>query len=365
MRVFTRIAGFVQPVIVMLIIGCAAAPEQQHTFEPPVYPPPPSEPRFIFERTLLYSDDVEEFTAGMRFKQFATGSSRKLRGMIKPFDVAVYKGRVYVTDTVQRAVLLYDIAGKRFAEIGTEKPGELIKPLGIDISRDGEIYVSDVSAQHIMVYDLEGRYLRVIGSKEILERPSDVAINPAGTRLYVLDTGGVNSENHHIVVFDPMSGEHLQTIGKRGEGEGEFNLPLQIAVGPDGKLFVVDGGNFRVQALNPDGSFAFTFGSVGRLPGQFARPKGITTDNAGNIYVVDTAFGNFQIFNNDGQLLMFIGERGNAGIPGKFMLPSGIDVDENGRIYVVDQFFRKIDIFRPFNLPADEGYAVPSAVPAS
>ena len=352
-------------IVALLITSCAAPPQKPRTFEPLIYPPPPNEPRFIFERTLLYSDDVEEYTAGMRFKQFATGSSRKLKGLIKPFDVAVYQGRVYVTDSVQRAVLLYDIPGKRFVEIGTEKPGELIKPLGIDISADGEIYVADVSAQRVLVYDLEGKYLRSIGSKEILDRPSDVAINPAGTRLYVLDTGGIQSDDHHIVVFDPKSGKQLEIIGKRGSGKGEFNLPLQLTVGPDGTIYVVDGGNFRVEAFHPDGTFAFTFGSIGRLPGQFARPKGITTDKSGNIYVVDTAFGNFQIFNPQGQLLMFIGERGNAGLPGKYMLPSGIDVDENGRIYIVDQFFRKIDIYRPFDLPADEGYAVPAATPAS
>lgn len=349
----------------LVISGCAGTPEQVKKFEPPVYPPPPAEPRFIFERTLLYSDDVEEFTSGMRFRQFATGSSRKLKGLIKPFDVAVYQGRVYVTDTVQRAVLLYDIPGKRFVEIGTEKPGELIKPLGIDISKNGELYVCDISAQRIMVYDLEGKYLRAVGNKEILSRPSDVAINPDGTRLYVIDTGGVDVESHHIMVFDPVTGDHLQTIGKRGNADGEFNLPLQITVGPDGMLYVVDGGNFRVQAFHPDGSFAFAFGSAGRLSGQFARPKGIATDKEGNIYVVDTAFGNFQIFDKEGQLLMFIGERGNAGTPGKYSLPAGIDVDENGRIFIVDQFFRKIDIFRPFTLPAGEGYAVPSPAPAS
>ena len=350
--------------VALLLTACAGTPEQS-TFKPPVYPPPPSEPRFIFERTIIYNDDIEDYTSGDRFKQFATGSSRKLMGMVKPFDVAVYQGRIYVTDTVQRAVLLYDIPGKHFSEFGTEKPGELIKPLGIDISSEGEVYVADVSAQRIMVYDLKGTYLRAIGSKDIFNRPTDVAINPEGTRLYVLDTGGVTSENHHIIVFDPRSGKQLQTIGKRGDGDGEFNLPLQISVGPDGELFVVDGGNFRVQALHPDGSFDFAFGSIGRLPGQFARPKGIATDKAGNIYVVDTAFGNFQIFNNKGQLLMYIGERDNAGLPGKYMLPAGIDVDENGRIYIVDQFFRKIDVFRPFDLPPDEGYAVPSSPPSS
>ncbi len=360
-----RAFHLIATVVVLLLTGCAASPPQPHEFEPPVYPPPPSEPRFIFERTLIYNDDVEEYTAGMRFKQFATGSSRKLRGMVKPFDVAVHKGRVYVTDTVQRAVLLYDIPGKRFLEFGIDKPGELVKPLGIDISTEGEIYVADVSARRVMVYDLEGHYLRAIGSKDQLNRPTDVAVNPDGTRLYVLDTGGVNSDSHHLLVFDSASGKLLDTIGKRGKQQGDFNLPLQIAVGPDGKIFVVDGGNFRVQSFYPDGRFDFAFGSVGRMPGQFARPKGISVDNSGNIYVVDTAFGNFQIFNPAGQLLMFIGERGNAGIPGNYMLPAGIDVDENGRIYIVDQFFRKIDVFRPYNLPANEGYAVPSSPPSS
>jgi len=322
-----RVYYLLATIVALLLAGCAGVPEKPSKFEPPIYPPPPSEPRFIFERTLLYSDDVEEFTTGMRFQQFATGSSRKLKGLIKPFDVAVYQGRVYVTDTVQRAVLLYDIPGKRFVEIGTEKPGELIKPLGMDISKDGELYVCDISAQRIMVYTIEGKYLRAIGNKEILSRPSDVAISPDGTRLYVVDTGGVDVDNHHVMVFDPVTGDHLQTIGKRGDGNGEFNLPLQITVGPDGMLYVVDGGNFRVQAFHPDGSFVFAFGSIGRLPGRFARPKGITTDKEGNIYVVDTAFGNFQIFNNQGQLLMFIGERGNSGLPGKYMLPAGIDID--------------------------------------
>ncbi|MBK9132653.1 MAG: 6-bladed beta-propeller [Gammaproteobacteria bacterium] len=330
-----------------LLAACAGTPEVESDFTPPVYPPPPAEPRFVYERTLLYNEDVEEVTSGMRFKQFALGEARKLMGLVKPFDVAAHAGRVYVSDTVQRAVMVFDIPGKRFFQIGAEKPGRLSKPMGIDIAGDGTLYVADITERRVMVYDADGTFLRAIGDRELLQRPSDVALSPDGARLYVVDTGGVESAEHVVHVFDARSGEPRGRIGARGMGEGELNLPLQAAVAPDGTLYVVDSGNFRVEAFDGDGRYRFSFGSVGRFPGQFARPKGIAIDAAGNVYVVDTAFGNVQIFDRAGQLLMFIGERGQSGFPGKYMLPAGIDVDSDGRVYIVDQFFRKVDIYRP------------------
>ncbi|MCC6209322.1 MAG: 6-bladed beta-propeller [Gammaproteobacteria bacterium] len=350
-----HVARLTLAALIGLLAACAGTPEAEREFTPPVYPPPPAEPRFVYERTLLYNEDVEEVTSGMRFKQFALGEARKLMGLVKPFDVAAHAGRVYVSDTVQRAVMVFDIPGKRFFQIGAEKPGRLSKPMGIDIAADGTLYVADVTERRVMVYDADGGYLRAIGDRELLQRPSDVALTPDGARLYVVDTGGVESAEHLVHIFDVHSGESLGRIGARGMGEGEFNLPLQAAVAPDGALYVVDSGNFRVAAFDAAGQYRFSFGSVGRFPGQFARPKGIATDAAGNVYVVDTAFGNIQIFDHSGQLLMFIGERGQSGVPGKYMLPAGIDVDSDGRIYIVDQFFRKVDIYRP--LAPDGGAA--------
>ena len=340
----------------LLLTACTTTPPAQ-VFVPPVYPPPPDQPRFVYERTLLYNDDVEEYTSTDRLKQFALGASRKLRGLIKPYDVAVNKGRVYVTDTVQRAVFMFDIPGRRFVEFGTEKPGELAKPMGIDIANSGDVYVADISAKRVLVYSAEGRYLRNIGSEKRLARPSDVTVSPDGQQIYVVDTGGIDSPNHDVVVYDAQDGHYLRTIGRRGIGKGEFNLPLQAATAPDGRLYVVDSGNFRVQIFSPEGDFLDSFGSVGRAPGQFARAKGIAIDRDGRIYVVDTAFGNVQIFDPQTRLLMFIGERGEAGYPGKFMLPAGIDVDPDGRIYMVDQFFRKVDVFRPATMKAESGEA--------
>ncbi len=343
--------------VLLLLAGCAATPAPSIPFKPPVYPPAPAEPRFIFERTLLYNDDIETLTKKQRFRQFATGEARQSKGMVKPFDIAVRQGKVYVSDSVQRSVLVFDIPGKRFSQIGTTQPGALKKPLGIDVGPNGHLFVADISALRILEYDVDGKFVRRMGSKADFTRPTDVTVSNDGTRLYVVDTGGVASDSHNVIVFELATGKAIKTIGQRGTKEGEFNLPLQITNSINGGWYIVDGGNFRVQAFNDDDSFKFAFGKVGRYPGQFARPKGIATDPDGNIYVIDSAFGNVQIFNEAGELLMFMGQRGQSGIPGRYMLPSGIDVDEDGRIYIVDQFFRKVDVFRPYALGADEGYA--------
>jgi len=130
-------------------------------------------------------------------------------------------------------------------------------------------------------------------------------------------------------------------------------------VGPKGELYVVDGGNFRVQVFDPDGRFVKTFGTVGRKSGQFSRPKEIAIDAQGNVYVVDTAFGNFQIFDGEGHLLLDVGSRSNTDAPARFMLPSGIAVDRgDGRVYMVDQFFRKVEVFRPADLREGAAYGV-------
>ena len=341
-----------------LLAACATTAKMDELKAPPVYPPPPADPRFVYERTLKFSSDVEPFTSGDRFRLFATGESRKIKELVKPYGVAAYHGHIFVTDTVDREVMEFDIPGKRFLEFGDSEPGALNAPHGIAVSGvRKEVFVADTALRRVMVYDMEGNFLRSLGDKRIFQRPTGVAVSPDGRKVYVVDLGGLSSRDHHVVVLDSVTGKKLQVIGSRGTGKGQFNFPLLDTVGPDGTLYVVDGGNFRVEAFNPDGSFKLSFGSVGRLPGQFARPKGIATDPQGNVYVVDTAFGNFQIFNPQGQLLLFIGNRGESAAPGKFMLPAGIAVDTDGHIYVVDQFFRKVDVFKPYSKAAVRGLA--------
>ena len=330
------------------------------------FPAPPDEPRFFYERTIRASGDVLPAAAGSELRRLVTGEQASGEALSKPYAVAVHRGRIFVSDTVTRYVSVFDVPQGKLFRIGDEEGnGQLIKPIGLDIDAAGNLYVADIGAKAIMVYGPDRRFLRRIGSDKWFSRLSSVTVDPAGQRVYAVDLGGVSSEQHQVRVFDAVSGAHLMDIGQRGSGPGEFNLPRDLAIGRDGRLYVVDGGNFRVVVFDRNGRYLQSFGSVGKQYGQFARPKEIAIDRDGNVYVVDTAFGNFQIFSADGELLLFVGDRSERDGPARYMLPSGIAVDEDGRIYVVDQWFRKIDIYRPAALAAGGGYLARAPATAS
>lgn len=357
-----------KPLIVVLAValalgGCAVSGKKPEKKVPDdlIFPPPPEEPRFYFERSIYSSADVKEDTAADKLQRALTGSSKFGQGMSKPYSVAVRHGVVYVGDTVNRSVHVFDIPGGKYFKIGDEEDengnGKLQLPLGIDVDKSNNLYVFDGKLKQIVEYDAKGKYMRAFGDPNQFARPAGLQLSPDGKRIYAVDIGGSSSNEHKVLVFDTATGKHLFDIGKRGTDKGEFNLPRDLAFSPDGsKMYVVDGGNFRVQVFDPDGKFISSFGAIGRQPGQFSRPKEIAVDHDGKIYVVDASFGNFQIFNPKGQLLMFIGSRSNFDGPAKFSLPAGIAVDDDGRIYVTDQFFRKVDVFRPVGLSEEDGY---------
>ena len=340
-----------------LLQGCTSSPEKEAAgFEPLFFPPPPDSPRFVYERTVQSSTQVEKNSSQDQLRAMLTGVSSGTRAMSKPFDVSVCKGLIFVSDTVLRTVMVFDVPGKRFYEIGKEKPGDLQKPLGLANDDECNLYVADATSKRIMVYDQAGNYLKALGGQDWFDRLTHVAVDSEGTRVYAVDTGGIGSENHHVLVFDISSGKHLRNIGRRGTEGGEFNLPRDIAVDANGWVYVVDGGNFRVQVFDDNGDFVRQVGQLGRQYGHFARPKGVAVDSEGNIYVSDAAHGNFQIFDAEGQLLLFVGNRSEKFERATYMLPAGIDTDEDGRVYMIDQYFRKLDVFRPVRIAETEGF---------
>ena len=336
-----------------------------------VFPAPPDEPRFVFERAIRNSADVVPEADESALKRALTGSSQAAgEPLAKPYAIAVHKGKIFVSDSVGRSVRVFDVPARNYYKIGEDDgDGRISKPLGIDVDDKGNLYVADATLKQILIFDSEGKFLRKFGGTKYFDRLSSVTVDSSGDRVYVVDIGGVSSDKHMVRVFNGVTGAHLFDIGKRGSGDGEFNLPRDVAIGKDGRIYVVDGGNFRVQIFDKDGKFIKGFGSVGKQLGNFARPKEIATDRDGNVYVADTAFGNIQIFTADGELLMFIGERSEQDQPAGYMLPSGVTVDEDGRIYFVDQWFARIDIYRPHALKENEGYlarklALPAQVKA-
>ncbi len=330
----------------VFFLGCA-----QTTIQPnqkPVYwPGPPDAPRFVYTATLRSEESIQALTTEDRFRLAVTGEDNNIRRVLaKPFGVAASNGIVVVTDSIRKAGFIFNLRRKKLYPFGNVgKKGVLSKPLGVAIDNKGQIYVVDGKARKIFVYDAVGMYLREFGDATDLDRPVGVAVTKDGTRVYVVDAGGIDSKKHRVVVYD-QKGSRLSVIGKRGMGTGEFNLPTQVAVAPDETLYVLDGGNFRVQVFTPQGKFLRAWGENGRNFGNLARPRGLAVDADGVVYVSDAAFRNVQIFSAQGQLLLAIGGEGMRDEPGQFALPAGIAVDELGHVYIVDQLFAKIDVLR-------------------
>ncbi len=313
----------------VLLVACAQPPPRP---EPDnlIWPLPPAQPRIKYVRSIYTEDDLgREYS----FLEKLFGKDY-YDGMARPYGVSIGRGKLFVSDVMLRRVLVFDLEQKRMSNVGGEGGFQLPAAAAPDAA--GNLYVADTGGSKVVVYDPRGAYRTAFLLDE--GRPVGLAVNNALSRLYVVDRAG-----HRVVVFG-LDGSLLFQFGGRGAAEGKFNIPLDIAIEPDGTVHLLDSGNFRVQSFTPDGAFLSAFGAVGDAPGMFANPKGIAVDSDGHLYVTDAAFSNFQIFDRRGNILLHVGEAGV--LPGSLRMPAGIAIDEQDRIYVADQMNARIQVFQ-------------------
>ncbi len=327
------------------LAGCATPRAPAAPSPAPLWPAPPEQPRFIYEATLRNAGSLRDGSSSTQVRRLLTGEDASRASFGKPLAVAAAQGRVYVTDTEGRRVFVFDLPRRRTFSFGLRLEGELKKPAGIAVDGQSQVYVVDTTARRVVVFDALGLYRRQIDGTLDWVRPTALAVSASGDRLYVVDTGGVESNSHRVWVYGG-DGRQIGRLGTRGGESGQFNLPTDAAVAADGSLWVLDAGNFRVQAFDAQGRFLRMFGSPGNGIGQFARPRGLAVDREGLVYVSDAAFCNVQVFQPDGVLLLALGARAERDAPGRYLLPAKLAADETGRLYVVDQFLHKVEVLR-------------------
>jgi sugar lactone lactonase YvrE len=303
---------------VAALAGCASAPRATTAPAPqPIYyPPPPAEPRLQFLARFSSVRDVASPQSA--FQDFVLGKDTDAARLVeKPYGVALRDGRIYVVDTRRAGYGIFDVAagGTRF--IQPHGQGALRKPISIALDAAGRRYVSDAELGQVLVYDTEDRFMMAYGAPGQF-KPAGIAV--AGEQLYVADV-----EHHALHVLDTRSGATLRRLGTPGSGPGQLFQPTNVAVGPDGAIYVTDTGNFRIQKFAADGTFVRAFGSVGTTPGRFARPKGVALDREGRLYVVDAAFENLQVLDPEGAPLLFFGAPGDG--PADLNLPATVALD--------------------------------------
>jgi DNA-binding beta-propeller fold protein YncE len=304
----------------MLIIcmGCASIPEKPLLPPAPIfYPALPQRPRLQFLRSISGENDLGKKQSA--FHEFIFGR-RDDRLLGKPYDVAVAKGKIYVMDRLYKRIVIIDLTCQTMSFLNDHGNGRLDDPAGICVSQEDIKYVADMQRKQVVAFDKKGRFLRTYGSREIFEKPVDVAVY--GKRVYVVD---MNKEQ--LFILDKDNGQVLKTIG----GKDQFFKPSHVTVGPLGNVFVTDTLHFVIKKFSPDGKFLGTIGFLGDQIGGFVRPKGVSVDKKGRLYAVDAAFENVQIFNGQGQILLFFGGPGTG--PGHLYLPAGIAVDYSNTVF--------------------------------
>ena len=208
-----------------------------------------------------------------------------------------------------------------------------LKP-GLAIDRNGNLWV--VGENKLEVYNASGTKLKTVGSKGTgngqFESPTGIAIGPGNT-VWVTDKG-----NNRVEQFNE-EGTWLKTVGAAGEGNGQFKEPEGIAFGPDGALWVSDSGNNRVQEFNDEGVYIGRFGSKGEGNGQFKAPAGIAVGAEGMIWVVDSGNNRVQGFRlapNGSGNMEYVRQFGSYGSGnGQFNeTPYYVAIDANGNLWV-------------------------------
>src|SRR5262249_27536420 len=126
-------------------------------------------------------------------------------------------------------------------------------------------------------------YVKTIGMRRGTNFPLDVAIGPNGT-IYVL----FHSPGAAQISRPAFEDDDLGPISGYGTDDGKLQSPASIVADRDGNLFVSDDGLHRITILDGDGKFLAKWGEPGDGEGKLSRPSGLAFDLEGNLLVVDT-----------------------------------------------------------------------------
>jgi sugar lactone lactonase YvrE len=287
------------------------------------------------------------------------------------------------------SVLKFDTSGKLVASFGQ---GLLIFPHGIHVDREGNVWVTDGQdnaptpargggaaaagaaaaggqgaargpapaprpngaankGHQVFKFSPEGKLLLTLGKPggaadaDYFFQPNDVITNQKGEIFVGEGHSSAPGAVARILKFSP-DGKLIKVLGKRGPGNGEFDQPHGLAFDSQGRLFVADRGNNRVQVIDQEGNF------IASWP-QFSRPSGIFIDRNDMVYSADSESGSVNPAHGDwkrgirigsakdGKIIAFIPDP-QSDVKTGTLAAEGVAVDRDGNIYGAEVGPRKV-----------------------
>ncbi|QZT39073.1 6-bladed beta-propeller [Halosquirtibacter xylanolyticus] len=232
--------------------------------------------------------------------------------------------------------------------IELDAEGNLVRKWGGDVITlkhevrclNNKIFITDIGSHQIHQFDLDGNLLTSWGIKDEpgtdhqrFNKPTDIALAPNGD-YYVSD----GYKNNRVVCLD-TNGKFKFEWGEKGSAHGQFHIPHNIGVDKDGRVYVADRKNGRVQVFEYDGKFVTSWD-------WFSRPFGIFIANNGNIYVSDGGADQPQcvhVVTPEGKVVKKIGKTGKA--KGEFDIPHSLFVAKDGMMIVAEGTNKRVQKF--------------------
>jgi DNA-binding beta-propeller fold protein YncE len=179
-------------------------------------------------------------------------------------------------------------------------PGGIGEVGGVAVDGKDRVYVFHRGRTPVLILEEDGTPVGAWG-EGLFSRPHGIHV--AEQSVYLTDDGG------HTVRRFNVDGEMDLVLGAHGSTPGfmtgrPFCRCTHTALSPSGEIYVSDGyGNARIHKYDPDGTFMFSWGSPGIGPGEFNLPHNIVTDEEGRLYVADRENHRIQVFDESGNLL--------------------------------------------------------------
>lgn len=207
-------------------------------------------------------------------------------------------------------------------------------------SRD-RVYLLTRGDARVIVYERDGTFVTSWGEDIFTPRTHGICIGPDDS-VWTVDDG-----DHTVRKFTP-EGKQLMVIGTPGvasdtgydgktvqsikRGAPPFNRPTDVAVAPNGDLYVVDGyGNARVHHFTPNGKLIRSWGEPGTGPGQFHLPHAVFVARDGRVLVADRENDRIQFFSPEGD---YLDQWTHV------QRPTDIYIDREGLVYVSELWWR-------------------------
>ncbi len=174
--------------------------------------------------------------------------------LVRPASVAIDRQNrfVYVADTGNDVVDVFDAdhykflrrIGKPSAKHDQTDPGTFSLPEGVAVDKDGNVYVTDTMNNRVEIFDADGKFISTFGKNGdgpgYFARPKGIAVDSDG-HIWVADT-----VQNRLQVFN-REGQLLTYIGGYGHYPGQFESIVGVAIDKNNRVFTSEQYPGRVQ----------------------------------------------------------------------------------------------------------------------